>query len=78
VAGAQDWGNIWIYGMDVMLAGYLTQEEFGRRASFIQPGSRVFQYNTTKLKNLAVPVSDLRPFSELFDCVRDWASARMD
>jgi hypothetical protein len=65
--GAQDWGNLWIYGMDVLLAGYITREEFSRRASFIPTGSRVFQYNQTQVKNLAVPVSDLRPLSELFE-----------
>jgi hypothetical protein len=65
--GAQDWGNLWVYGMDVLLAGYITREEFSRRASFIPTGSHVFQYNQTQVKNLAVPVSDLRPLSELFE-----------
>lgn len=68
--GAQDWGNIWIYGIDVLLAGYITRDEFSRRASFIQAGSRVFQYNATYVKNLAVPVSDLKPLSELFERVK--------
>ena len=60
-----DWSNIWVYGMDVLLAGYITREEFSRRASFIQAGSRVFQYAATHVKNLAVPMSDLKPLSEL-------------
>jgi hypothetical protein len=64
--GAQDWGNIWVYGIDVWLAGYITRDEFSRRASFIQTGSRVFQYHATHVKNLAVPMSDLKPLSELF------------
>jgi hypothetical protein len=67
---AQDWGNIWVYGMDIWLAGYITRDEFSRRASFIQTGSRVFQYNATHVKNLAVPVSDLKPLSELFERVK--------
>ena len=70
VIGAQDWGNIWVYGMDVLLAGYITRDEFSRRASFIQTGSRVFQYNATHVKNLAVPMSDLKPLSELFEQVK--------
>ena len=65
--GARDWGNIWIYGADVLLAGYTTREEFRHRASFLPAGSRVFQYNPTQVKNLAVPVSELRPLSELFE-----------
>jgi hypothetical protein len=64
--GAQDWGNIWVYGIDVWLAGYITRDEFSRRASFIQTGSRVFQYHATHVKNLSVPISDLKPLSELF------------
>jgi hypothetical protein len=69
---ALDWGNIWVYGMDVLLAGYIAREEFSRRASFIQVGSRVFQYDQTHVKNLAVPVSDLKPLSELFEHAKAW------
>ena len=68
--GAQDWGNIWVYGTDILLAGYLTREEFSRRTSFIPTGSRVLQYNQTQVKNLAVPVSELRPLSGLFERVK--------
>jgi hypothetical protein len=70
--GTLDWGNIWIYGMDILLVGYITRDEFSRRASFIQTGSRVFQYDATHVKNLAVPVSDLKPLSELFGRVKVW------
>ena len=71
---AMDWGNIWVYGMDILLAGYLTREEFTRRASFVQAGARVFQYDQTRTKNLAVTVSDLKPLSELFERVKEWSA----
>lgn len=67
IIASADWGNLWVYGMDILLAGYMAREEFSRRASFIQAGSRVFQYDTTQVKNLAVPMSDLKPLSELFE-----------
>jgi hypothetical protein len=67
-----DWGNIWVYGMDIWLAGYIEREEFSHRASFIHSGSRVFQYNHTKTKNLAVPISDLQSLEDLFKRVKDW------
>jgi hypothetical protein len=67
IIDASDWGNIWLYGMDILLAGYMSREEFSRRASFIQSGSRVFQYAATHVKNLAVPMSDLKPLSELLE-----------
>jgi hypothetical protein len=68
--GGQDWGNIWVYGMEVYLTGYIRRDEFSRRANFLQTGSRVFQYNSTQVKNLAVPVSELKPLSELFEQAR--------
>jgi hypothetical protein len=68
------WGNIWVYGMDVLLAGYIAREEFSRRASFIQAGSRVLQYDATYVKNLAVPISDLKPLSELFERAKEWSA----
>ena len=64
------WSNIWVYGMDIYLAGWIAREEFRRRAGLIHQGSRVFQYDQTRTKNLAVPISDLRPMSELFERVR--------
>jgi len=72
--GALDWGNIWVYGLEILLAGYIPREEFGRCASFIQAGSHVFQFDQTHVKNLAVPVSDLKPLSGLFERVKVWSS----
>lgn len=69
-----DWGNIWVYGMDILLAGWLTRAEFNRRARPIREGARVFQYDRTRIKNLAVPVPDLKPVSELFERVKEWTS----
>jgi hypothetical protein len=70
--GTMDWGNIWVYGMEVLLAGWLTRAEFKQRASPIQEGARVFQYNKTRTKNLAVPVHDLKPISDLLERVKEW------
>ncbi len=67
-----DWGNIWVYGIAILLAGFLTREEFNRRARFVHEGARVFQYEKTPTKTLAVSVSDLKPLSELFERVREW------
>jgi hypothetical protein len=72
IIDALDWGNIWVYGMDLLLAGYLTREEFNRRARSILPGARVFQYEKTRTKNLAVAVAELNPISDLFERVRNW------
>jgi hypothetical protein len=73
LAGALEWGNIWVYGMGILIAGWLTREEFSRRAHPIREGARVFQYDRTRTKNLAVPVADLKPLSELFERVKEWS-----
>jgi len=69
-----DWGNIWVEGMDVLLAGYITRDEFRRRAHFIQAGSRIFPYEVVQVKNLAVPVSELKPLSELFQRAKPFST----
>ena len=66
------WSNIWIYGLDIYLTGWMSRAEFRQRASLVQEGSRVFQYDRTRVKNLAVSISDLKPLSELLDRVRKW------
>ena len=70
------WGNIWLYGMGIILTGYISYEEFRRKCSPIQPGSRVFQYSKTKTKNLAMPVTDLKSLGELFEKVRAWEAEK--
>ena len=66
------WSNIWIYGLDIYLTGWMSRAEFRQRASLVQEGSRVFQYDRTRVKNLAVSISDLKPLSDLLERVRKW------
>jgi hypothetical protein len=73
---ASDWQNIWVHGTDIFLAGYLSREEFTRRASFLREGARVFQYDRTRTKNLAVNVCDLRPVSDLLERVQQSTPSR--
>jgi hypothetical protein len=67
-----EWGNIWLYGMDIWLTGYISHEEFRRKASHVPEGSRVFQYNVTRTKNLGMQVSDLHSLDELLEKVKAW------
>jgi hypothetical protein len=71
-----DWGNIWVYGMRIYLTGWITREEFRQRAGLLPEGSRVFQYDRTRVKNLAVPVANLRPLPKLLSRARAWAESR--
>jgi hypothetical protein len=69
-----EWGNIWVYGMDIILTGFISRGEFRPRAKLLAPNSRTFQYDHTKTKNLAVPVSELNSLPDLFARVREWKS----
>ena len=73
--GSHDWGNIQVYGMSVMLAGYLTRAEFRKKAQEIPVGSRVYQYNRTRTKNLGVSVRGLKPLRPLFEKVKEYSSS---
>ena len=73
---SHDWGNIWVYGMHVILAGYLTRAQFRQKAKELPANSRVYQYSRTRTKNLTVPISDLRPLSQLFERVRTWETEK--
>ena len=66
----QDWSNIWIYGMDIFMTGYATYEEMSQRATLLLPNSRTFQYERTHVKNLALPVSKLKPMQRLLGTVQ--------
>jgi hypothetical protein len=62
--------------MDILLTGYLTHEEFRRKASVLNAGMRTFQYDRTRTKNLLVPIGELNPFGELFERVRAWEAGK--
>lgn len=64
---AAEWGNLWVYGMDIFFAGFLPYEEFGQHAALLIPNSKTFQYNSTHVKNLAMPVLKLRSMEKLFE-----------
>jgi len=68
------WGNIWVYGVDILLAGWLSHEEYRRKAKVLNAGMHTFQYDRTRVKNLLVPIAELNPLAPLFERVRVWAA----
>ncbi len=67
------WGNIWVYGLEVYLAGYITRGEFRRRSRRLPPGTPVLQYARTRTENMALPMRELHPISDLMTRARNWA-----
>jgi hypothetical protein len=66
-----DWINIWVYGMETFIAGWLTKAEFRARSRKLPAGSPVKQYARTQTPNRAVRVQDLRPIEELASLVKN-------
>jgi hypothetical protein len=57
-----EWKNIWVYGMDIILAGYLTRGELRQRAK--------------SAKSLSLPIAELHPLPNLFVRVKEWEAGR--
>lgn len=67
----QSWGNLWIYGLEIWLAGWLTGEEFHRRSAVLPAGQNKVQALYPVGRNLAVPAGELKPCQILFQKVKD-------
>jgi hypothetical protein len=67
-----DWGNLWVYGMNILLAGWITHENFRRKAMVLNPGMSTMLSDRTREKNLLVPVAELNPLAPLFSKVKTW------
>jgi len=59
------WGNIWIYGREVILAGYLTRGEFRRRGMLQVKQDR--EQAAPHGKKKCLPLGELHPLAGLFD-----------
>jgi hypothetical protein len=73
---AHAWSNLWVYGMDIILTGWLTHEEYRRKAKVLNPGVMTFQMDQIHLKNLLVPIGELNPLGRLLIKVRQWEAER--
>jgi hypothetical protein len=73
---AQAWGNIWVYGMDCILTGWLTHEDYLRKASVLKAGMHTLQYDRTREKNLLVPKAALNLLALLFTHLKEWQEER--
>jgi hypothetical protein len=67
IISSAGWENLGISGTEIILAGWLSHEEFRRRASFLSIGSRTFQFDRTRVKNLSVPLDRLEPLASLVE-----------
>ncbi len=66
VVESTDWQDVWLEGWGIVLLGWLTRQEFRAWAKLIPQGQRVFQFDRTRTRNLAVAVEELKPIADLF------------
>jgi hypothetical protein len=69
-----DWVNIWIYGMDIYFAGYLSRSKFIKSASPEPAHTRFPRQFQPASGALCVPVSELLPLGGLFSQAKKWQS----
>jgi hypothetical protein len=72
LVGQEEWGNIWVYGLEITLAGYMRWGEFRRKARRLPPGSQVLQFQQTQVENMAVKIQDLLPIEDLITRGKNW------
>jgi hypothetical protein len=53
--------------MEIILAGYMTRNEFRQKSHRLPPRSRVWQYRYTRTENFTLPVAELQPLARLFE-----------
>jgi hypothetical protein len=67
------WGNIWVYGLNLFLAGYTTQAEFNRLSRRVE-GSQVTRVNPCgqTVSFMSMPAAGLKSAADLFVRARNW------
>ena len=71
-----EWRDIWIQGDQILLAGWLTHEEFRSQATVLNTGMPTFQFAHTRTKNLLVHAEALNPLGNLLEKVRLWEAGK--
>jgi hypothetical protein len=71
-----EWSNLWVYGMDIWLTGWMSHDEYRRRSVLLPAGVHTTQFSRTRYKNLSLPMTDLHPVEELFEQVRSWQAGK--
>jgi len=67
------WKNLWIYGMDIIIAGYVTRVEYQENARRKSRSSRNIQSSYASKENFTLPIQSLHPINDLFDRAKSWS-----
>jgi hypothetical protein len=72
-----EWADIRIRGEQILLAGWLTHEEFRSKAVVLNAGLPTFQFAHTHCRNLLVRADRLNPLGGLLEKVRNWEAEKI-
>lgn len=68
-----DWDNIWVYGMDIILAGFITLGEFNRLAGPCITKEQYSRIIKSPSSNVALKTKKLHSLIDLFQSASDWS-----
>jgi hypothetical protein len=71
-----DWADIRIRGEQILLAGWLTHEEFRSKSVVLNAGQPTFQFAHTHCRTLLVRADRLNPLGRLLEKVRNWEAEK--
>lgn len=72
------WGNIWVYGMDIIFVGYIPCQHFSTRAMRLSSEPNNISCSKLLGTNLRLPISALDPLPKLFSRAKLWNPSEPD
>ena len=70
--GPESWSNVWVYGMRIVLAGFILRHEFQRKAYLVTQAEASLEQEANPY--LKLPIAQLYPMQALFEQARLWKS----
>jgi len=69
---SKNWVNLWIYGLEIIIAGYATLGEFKAIAEESTIVARINNTRISQFDSSSIPIEQLHPLSELISRVKTW------
>jgi hypothetical protein len=69
-----DWVNIWVYGMEIILAGFITFGEIKHSARSLKSSAQTSRLANTTSTEVALPLISLHPLVDLFQSALNWSA----
>jgi hypothetical protein len=73
IAGPESWFNVWVYGMRIVLTGFIPRHEFQRKAYLVTQAEADLEMEAEPY--LKLPIAQLYPLRALFEQARRWKSS---